>query len=83
MGKVISIFIGLICIALGVLGLLNEAWRGDFVDFVQGGLIVMALLVGLVILVFGLSELRAGSEEPPVAESPAEQPSSEATGQGE
>jgi len=81
MGKVISIFIGLICIALGILGLLNQAWREAFVNFVQGGLVVMAILVGLVILVFGLSELRAGSEEPPVAEPRAERPSSEATDQ--
>jgi len=43
----------------------------------------MAILVGLVILVFGLSELRAGSEEPPVAEPRAERPSSEATDQSE
>lgn len=83
MGKIISIFIGLICIALGVLGLLNDGWRTAFLNFVQGGLVVMAILVGLVILVFGLSELRAGSEEPAVAEPPAEQPSSEASGQGE
>jgi len=78
MGKVLSILIGLILIAVGVwLIVAYDVWRDAVVTFVLGGLVIMAIIVGLGIFVFGLSELRAGAEEPPVVEpsSPAETPS--------
>jgi len=72
MGKVLSILIGLILMALGVWGIVDEGWRGAVVAFVQGGLVILAILVGLGVFVFGLSELRAGAEEPPVMEPPSD-----------
>jgi vacuolar-type H+-ATPase subunit I/STV1 len=69
MGKVLSILIGLILIAVGiVLIVAGETWRAAVLVFVQGGIVIMLLIVGLGIFVFGLSELRAGAEEPPVVE---------------
>ncbi len=71
MGKVLSILIGLILIAVGiVLIVVGETWRAAVLVFVQGGIVIMLLIVGLGIFVFGLSELRAGAEEPPVVEPP-------------
>jgi hypothetical protein len=67
MGKVLSILIGLILIALGVWGV--WAWSGDVLAFVKAAVVVMAVIIGLGVLVFGISELRGG-EEPPVVESP-------------
>jgi hypothetical protein len=69
---VLSILIGLILMALGVWGIVDEGWRGAVVAFVQGGLVILAILVGLGVFVFGLSELRAGAEEPPVMEPPSD-----------
>jgi len=70
MGKVISILMGLILMALGVWGVI--AWTGEVVVFLKAAIVLMAIIVGLGIFVFGLSELRAGAEEPPVVEpSPA------------
>jgi len=78
MGKVLSILIGLILMALGVWGIVDEGWRAAVLVFVQGGLVILALLVGLGVFVFGLSELRAGAEEPPVMEPPsADKPAGE------
>ncbi|MBN1459381.1 MAG: hypothetical protein JXA57_07580 [Armatimonadetes bacterium] len=66
MGKFLSILIGLILLALGVWGFI--AWTAQVWVFVQAALVLMAIVVGLGIFVFGLSELRAGDEEPPVVE---------------
>lgn len=84
MGKALSILVGLILIALGVAAIaIGPSWKAAVLVFIQGGLVIMAIMVGLGILVFGLSELRAGPEEPPVleasppAETPGEQPTSE------
>jgi hypothetical protein len=66
MGKFLSILIGLILLALGVWGFI--AWTPQVWIFVQAALVLMAIVVGLGIFVFGLSELRAGDEEPPVVE---------------
>lgn len=68
MGKVLSILIGLILIVLGILGI--RAWPGDVWAFVKGGIVIMAIIIGLGIFVFGISELRAGAEEPPIVEPP-------------
>ena len=66
MGKFLSILIGLILLALGVWGFI--AWTPQVWSFIQAALVLMAIVVGLGIFVFGLSELRAGDEEPPVVE---------------
>ena len=84
MGKVLSILIGLVLMALGVWGVVDEGWRTAVIAFVQGGLVILALLVGLGVFVFGLSELRASAEEPPVMEPPsAEKPAGEESSQSE
>ena len=68
MGKVLSILIGLILIALGIWGII--AWTGEVLVFVKAAIVIMAIIIGLGIFVFGLSELRAGAEEPPIVEAP-------------
>jgi len=78
MGKVLTMLIGLALIALGVLGCIKEPWHAAVISFVLGGLVVTALVVGLMLFVFSVSELRAGGEpklvepaagpEPPSAE---------------
>ncbi len=69
MGKILSILIGLVLLALGIWGII--AWSAQVLVFLQAAIVLMAVIIGLGIFVFGLSELRAGPEEPPVLESPA------------
>lgn len=64
MGKFLSILIGLILLALGIWAI--SAWSAQVLVFVQAAIAIMAVVIGLGILVFGLSELRAGGEEPPL-----------------
>ncbi len=66
MGKVLSILIGLILLAVGVW--LIVIWRDEVLLFIQAGVALMLVVIGLGIFVFGVSELRAGGEEPPVVE---------------
>jgi len=68
MGKWLSILIGLVLLALGVCGVV--AWWLDVLVFLKAAIAIMAIIVGLGIFVFGLSELRGGAEEPPVVEPP-------------
>jgi len=68
MGKFLSILIGLILLALGIWAI--SAWRMQVLDFLQAAIALMAVVIGLGILVFGLSELRGG-EEPPLLEAAA------------
>jgi RsiW-degrading membrane proteinase PrsW (M82 family) len=70
MGKVLTMVIGLVLIVLGVLGCIKEPWQSAVVTFVLGGLVVMALLIGLMLFVLSVSDLRAGGE-PKVVESTA------------
>jgi hypothetical protein len=74
MGKVLSIVIGLVFLALGVWGIL--AWSAQVLVFLQAAVALMAVIVGLGIFIFGVSELRAGGE-PPVLQPPAQPSSSE------
>jgi hypothetical protein len=81
MGKVLSILIGLILMALGVWGIV--AWPAEVVDFLKAAIVFMAIIIGLGIFVFGLSELRAGAEEPPMVEpAPAPERPAEDTSAG-
>jgi ABC-type transport system involved in multi-copper enzyme maturation permease subunit len=68
MGKFFSILIGLVLLALGIWGII--AWSAQVLVFLQAAIVLMAVIIGLGIFVFGLSELRAGPEEPPMVESP-------------
>jgi len=85
MGKWISILLGLILIALGIWGIVERWWEYVW-PFVYAGLVVMAILVGLGALVFGISEVRSAAEErrvtepvapPPPPSAPAESMGSE------
>jgi len=90
MGKVLSILIGLVFIALGVVAIVyGPSWQEAVVRFLQGGAVILALVVGLALLALGLSDLRAGAEEPPAVAAPpaaesgaADQPSAEAESGG-
>jgi hypothetical protein len=62
MGKVLSIVIGLIFLALGIWGI--AAWRDEVLHFLMAAVAIMAVIVGLGIFIFGVSELRAGGESP-------------------
>lgn len=66
MGKFLSILIGVIFTGLGVWGII--AWSYQVLIVLQAAVSLMGVVVGLGILVFGLSELRAGSEEPPAVD---------------
>jgi hypothetical protein len=57
MAKALSILSGLIVVALGVWGAV--AWWPQVVGFLQALVVTMAVLVGLTVVVFGLSELKA------------------------
>jgi len=65
MGKVLSVIIGLVLMALGIWGIIK--WSPDVLVFIRAALVIMAVLIGLGIFVFGVSELRAGDEQPSVA----------------
>ncbi len=71
MGKVLSIIIGLVFLALGIWGL--SAWAEDVLVFVKAAIAIMAVIIGLGIFIFGVSELRAAGE-PPVIQPPAQPP---------
>ncbi len=81
MGKVLSILIGLILLALGIWGVV--AWSAQVLVFLQAAVALMAIVVGLGIFVFGVSELRAGGEEPPVLDTTASSGESSDEGPGE
>jgi hypothetical protein len=69
MGKVLSFLIGIILLLAGIV----MTWlRFDLVKrFAYGGIAILFLLVGLGVLFFAISEMRAGPEEPPVIEAPS------------
>ena len=70
MGKVLSLVIGLILLVLGTI-LVVSRW-GDYVwPFIYGAIAVLLVLVGLGVLLFAITEMRAGPEEPVIAESPS------------
>lgn len=77
MGKVLSILIGLILLAVGVWLIIT--WSAQVLVFIQAAVALMLVVIGLGIFVFGISELRAGGEEPPVVE--AAPPSGESSDQ--
>jgi vacuolar-type H+-ATPase subunit I/STV1 len=79
MGKALSMLIGLVLIVLGVLGCIKAPWHAAVITFVLGGLVVMALIIGLMLFVLSVSDLRAGGEPKVVEPSGgAEPPSTQA-----
>ncbi len=76
MGKFVSIAIGLALMALGICGIV--AWSTEVLGFLKAMAVIMALLVGLGIFVFALSELRPeeavrapAPPTPPITDDPA------------
>jgi hypothetical protein len=57
MAKALSILSGVIVAGLGVWGAV--AWWPQVIGFLQALAVIMAILVGLTVIVFGLSELKA------------------------
>ncbi len=57
MAKAVSVLSGLIVVGLGAWGAV--AWWPQVVGFLQALVAIMAVLVGLTVIVFGLSELKA------------------------
>jgi len=68
---VLSVIIGLALMALGIWGVIR--WSQDVLVFIRAAPVIMAVLIALGIFVFGLSELRAGDEQPDL-EAPAPPP---------
>ena len=60
-GRYISIVLGLILLALGVAGII--VWAQMVVQFILAILALGLVLIGLVAVAFGLSELRSAAEE--------------------
>ncbi len=54
----VEIVIGLIFIVIGILLLTYQSWFKSFVVIVQGGIILVIFLLGLGVLLLGLSELK-------------------------
>ena len=80
MGKVVSILIGLIFMAVGVWLCTIEPWQQAVVGFIKGGVVIMLLVIGLGVFVFALSELRAAPQTEggqAAAGPPAEPPAGE------
>ena len=69
MGKVLSLLIGLVLLAVGIAMTLWSGGAWHVVrNFVYGGLAVLLIVVGIGVLLFTISEMRAGPEEPPAVE---------------
>jgi len=61
MGKAFIILFGLILIALGVWGIV--AWWPEVLIVIKAMLVLCAVLLGLGMLAFGISEIRSAAEE--------------------
>lgn len=73
MARAVTVLSGLIIVGLGAWGAV--AWWPQLVGFLQALVVIMAVLVGLTVIVFGLSELRAPApprEDTAPAAAPAE-----------
>ncbi len=57
MAKALSILSGLIVLGLGVWGAV--AWWPQVMGFLQALVVIMAVLAGLTVIVFGLSDLKS------------------------
>ena len=61
MGKVLSILLGIVFIVLGILGIMK--WPQEVLAFIEAGVSIGLILVGLGAFLFGVSELKAAAEE--------------------
>mgnify|MGYP001583581549 CR=1 FL=1 len=59
MNKFVSILMGLILLAAGIYGAFGlESWGKAALSFLQGGIVWLILLIGLMLVILGLSDLR-------------------------
>ena len=59
MNKFISILFGLILLAAGIYGAFAlSSWGKAALAFLQGGIIWLVLLIGLLLVILGLSDLK-------------------------
>lgn len=82
MGKALAILVGIILAALGVWGIVtwwSAEWMVGVKGFVLSAIVILAVFVGLALLLFGISELRSGVEEAPIAETPPPPPGGQAS----
>lgn len=58
MKALVEIIVGLLFLVLGIFLLTYNAWFQAFVQLLQGGIIIVLLLLGIGILLLGLSDLK-------------------------
>lgn len=59
MNKFVSILFGLILLVLGIYGAFAlPSWGRAAITFLQGGIVWLVLLIGLILVILGLSDLR-------------------------
>ena len=75
MARVLLIVVGLLLVLVGVCGLVG--WQFEVVRFLKAAVVMLAIVVGLALCIFGVSELRAPREEPLPAEPSDAQASSD------
>jgi len=57
--KLLKIVFGLLLIIIPIyVGIVFQGWGQAVKDFLQGGVLILVFLIGLVFLLLGLSELR-------------------------
>ncbi len=61
MGKVLGIIIGIVLVVLGLVGIV--AWWGYFVRALMAAVPALLIVVGVVLVVFFVSEIRASMQE--------------------
>jgi len=68
MARIISVLIGVVLMGLGVWAIV--AWWGAILVMLRAVVAVLAVLLGLGIFIFGLSEMWAGEGERPPSAAP-------------
>lgn len=59
MNKFVSILFGLILLAAGIYGAFGlPSWGKAALAFLQGGIVWLVLLIGLLLIILGISDLR-------------------------
>lgn len=59
MNKFISILVGLVLLAAGIYGAFAlPSWGQAALTFLQGGIVWLVLLIGLLLVILGLSDLK-------------------------
>lgn len=59
MNKFVSILLGLVLLAVGIYGAFGlPSWGAAALAFLQGGIVWLVLLIGLLLVILGLSDLK-------------------------